>query len=670
MSTPLPVGGSFRVLDANRGLNNIVDDKTYREMLDEVCDIVLENMKDHCGPYATFAIIDDPMTDPDKPFFSKDGMDITDSIRFINPIQYAIRRLLSYCSKNSDKIAGDGTTSAMIITISALRYINNFLKEEKDQGRRYSYKELYDVYRDFKDQFVNSDGGLITIDKLHDYVFKTVTQLTDREIDIPTDILIRKAVIYGVAYNQAYISSHGDEDLAIVVAKMFTTIPEESWDHVFFSRSIFEKDDYRYKLIVSDSQFEMPCRIMNKDMLNAKLGHKLSYKNAKLVPLMHPIYAANKKYFDALMDLMEQCIRDKEELLIIHTENLDNMTSQAINSKLEYLKDEGVYNTTVAIVRHEPLQARLNLVTVLNLVCGKMPTDANEMFNIIEGVSVEFDQLTLKLNGLYENPDNSLIHPLVDDPEFTQFNSVLDFIEETMENTKASGATYTRADDIMNFHELYYKMKYTKTAVIHIGGNTHDSVTSVAIVKDAIMAARASLQRGFELGGMAGILQKFHTMDCSADSARNQKIMLMFMNAFTAGVDILHDYLSENASDINFSSMILNSGTWTDNSIDTLSSVEMYNLINRRYVSAFYFIKYVINDLVVISDNPKCFDKSKGFHNLIQEHPDVSVIQPVDINNTIITRFGELFLKMVTSSKVIGPDGVVGSRIIEKDKDK
>ena len=622
MTEVLPAGMRYHVLDGNINDCNIVPKELYRTILSETCEVLADACGEHSGPKSSFAILED--IGPDKIQFSVDGSDIINSISFVNKTQDTVRRLLSYCAANSDRIVGDGTTSAMIISLEVLKGVNEAIFEYEKENKTVAYYDIRRQYDQFCDLYFNSSAGVITLDSIYD---KCVENLNLRDDETTCDWdEIRKKIIYYIAYNQSFISSHGDNELSHAVAKLFSSTPEESWDHIFFKRSIFETDE-RFKVDFNKDQFVTNAKIMNKSMLNSALGGIIKYTNATLIPFAHPILATHPKYFKILCDIIEDHVINKKELLVIHSGLLDDVTANAINSLFERLKDQNKYNTTVAILRHDPLMEEMNDIAVLNFLCKKMPTHVDEQFNIFTGVQVDFDQFTLRLNGLYENPNNDIIHPYYNDPTFPLFKDCAEFIKEKMEQYKKGGQTYTKKDDIMNFHEMYHKMKYTSRVVITVGGQKHDSLSAVPVIKDAIYASRTSLQKGIELGAACGILQKCENMESYFKG--ETKTPINFSSIYVKAVKKLHKLIYKE--------------DYTEDVFDGMNLLDIYT--NKKV--GLESISEIVTEAIL---------GIKSFEN------NIVVIQPRLINDTIVKRFGDLFLRIATSSKIISTGGVIRNK--------
>ena len=166
MTEVLPAGMRYHVLDGNINDCNIVPKELYRTILSETCEVLADACGEHSGPKSSFAILED--LGPDKIQFSVDGSDIINSISFVNKTQDTVRRLLSYCAANSDRIVGDGTTSAMIISLEVLKGVNEAIFEYEKENKTVAYYDIRRQYDQFCDLYFNSSAGVITLDSIYD----------------------------------------------------------------------------------------------------------------------------------------------------------------------------------------------------------------------------------------------------------------------------------------------------------------------------------------------------------------------------------------------------------------------------------------------------------------------------------------------------------------------
>jgi len=630
-------------LSAFKGMTNIVDEKTFRQYFDDVCAIILDTMKDHSGPESSFVIIDDRISCPDRPTFSKDGSDIINSLRLTNPIYDVLRRLIAYVATSSDNVAGDGTTSAIIISIGTMQSLNKVIAKIKADGNRINYHTLKRTYDMFLAEYIEySNYHCMSVEK---ELASAIEFLTNGGVDVTPEVVakVRRNIVYYIAYSQAFTSSHGDVELSKAVAKLYAESPEESWDYLFFRKNVYEKESNRFVISYTEDQFTTHGRIMNRSMLNIKGGNELSYKGATLVALTHPIMLGHRVFYDALIDMIKEHVIENKPLVIIHCDAMDDETTKGINSCFEFLKDDNYQNNTVAIIRHTPLDSRLNDMHVLNLVSGKEPTHPLEMFPVItgidgKGVDIDFDQSTITINGLYENPENDIVHPFFNNTEFPLMKDFADVINDSIEKHHLSSPTYTRRDDVMNLAELYHKLKYTKRLVITVGGMVHNSTTAVAVVKDSIYASRSALKDGFEFGA-AETLLRFCSDNTDKHGVSNAVSMSNFSNAYIDGIKILRQSISDNERSFDF----VLQHPW-------------------QIVSSIILDKRAANIKDILGTESWDWNIENEFELKIP-----MVMQPRTINESLVKRFGDLHLYLLTSSKIISVGGAMPKE--EKDAD-
>ena len=122
--------GSLRILNANLGVTNVIEQDVINTDLKRVTDNLFQILKHHYGPYSGFAAIDDgqPYTEST---FTKDGIGIVNAIRFVAPQEEWVRKTISYIGKRMENSVGDGTTSAMMFTCAMLHHMSQHMKEIK-----------------------------------------------------------------------------------------------------------------------------------------------------------------------------------------------------------------------------------------------------------------------------------------------------------------------------------------------------------------------------------------------------------------------------------------------------------------------------------------------------------------------------------------------------------
>ncbi len=92
-----------------------------------------------------------------------------------------------------------------------------------------------------------------------------------------------KDLIRGIAYHQAMTSSHGDEELAIMVADLLSSVPTKSWDHQTYRVESVETVD-RFKVEYDEASFTTTdANLVDNRMFNNAFGNSVEYDTATLV---------------------------------------------------------------------------------------------------------------------------------------------------------------------------------------------------------------------------------------------------------------------------------------------------------------------------------------------------------------------------------------------------
>ena len=112
------------ILNANRGISNVIEQKVINTDLRRVSDNIFNVLKHHYGPYSGFAAKDDgqPLNET---IFTKDGIGIIRAIQYASPQEEWVRKTIAYIGSRMESSVGDGTTSAMMFTSVAIALCKN-----------------------------------------------------------------------------------------------------------------------------------------------------------------------------------------------------------------------------------------------------------------------------------------------------------------------------------------------------------------------------------------------------------------------------------------------------------------------------------------------------------------------------------------------------------------
>lgn len=416
-------------------------------------------------------------------------------------------------------------------------------------------------------------------------------------------------VIKTIAYHQAYSSSHGDTELAELAAELFSSTPSHAWDNIVLEHAKKETST-KYTLMRDEAQYSLSVNIMSKNMCNAALQTEFTAIEANMLTIPVTL-SANTPMFANVINLIESMshlpeestIPDTTPLVIITRSGIDTTARQQLLQALaEHHKASPI---PIAIFTHHADEPLLNDMTGLCLVCGHNPNTAATLPALQPGVEVRYKNGTLELNNLYMNQDGSSIHPLVGDKTFPVFDETLETITTMIDNIQTEEVSTSNKQQVTKLRKLYNKLYLTNNVTILAGGNLHDMASAYDLVEDVIRACRSSLVHGFCAGGN-------HIFRCNND-----------INPFAGAY-------SEAAKELAYIVGVPS---------DSLTA-ETFNVLTGK------------GTVVVNAIEAGC-DGSDGYP------AEPIIIQPANISTEILKRFGELALRLINSSKIVTPGGLV-----------
>ena len=127
--------------------------KTVQEILDDVSTVF--------GPGATDAYI----TKNGQPYYTRDGLELLESIKFDNPLSEYVRKILYQAAYHQGKRVGDGTTTLIVLYCNLYKALSSALVDE-------------DGERD--DSEFNYASGIYSLDHMRSVWTKVTGQLVER----------------------------------------------------------------------------------------------------------------------------------------------------------------------------------------------------------------------------------------------------------------------------------------------------------------------------------------------------------------------------------------------------------------------------------------------------------------------------------------------------------
>jgi len=589
------------IVNNNIGLTNVYGKVDLRATMVSTIDTIVNGLMEHCGPFGSYAIIVDPLLPTSPPTFTKDGINIVKAMDFGSPIENVIRRMVIHIGSAVDRVSGDGTTSSIILTLVALAELI-----KSDEVAAMSYGQIKDAYDSFVEDVTSRNNsasypidGLVTAER-------TRTQL-----------------IKAVAFHQAYTSSHGDIALSELAAQLFSSMPEEAWDNIVLEHAKKETTT-KYSLVEETSQYSLPVNIFSKNMCNTELKTRFMCEGASLLVIPTTL-TANTPMFESILKLIrdlsyaDAASSDLSTMVIITMSGIDTHTRQLL---LEALAAHSkVSKKEIAIFTYGSEEPLLNELTGLCLVGGVDTNKAATVPTVQESVKLDYKNGVIRIDGLYDNPEGSMIHPYVNDKTFPKFDETLETILGMISKLQQDEVSSSNKRKVQELRRLHNKIFLTRNIIVRAGGNIHDMASSYDLIEDVIRACKSSLLDGFT----AGNNYVFRTLEGSS----------FFDHAFRTAARKMAVAVGLPPSRLDR---------------------EVFDILSQESESASILIE--LTDYCAL-------DRALGG----EEFPSTRlIIQPSNITTEILKRFGELALRLLNASKIVTPGGIVRRTLEEADR--
>lgn len=477
---PTP-SGARPILNANRGISNVIEQNVIETDLKRVTNNIFRVLQNHYGPYSGFAALDDsqPLNDTN---FTKDGIGIVRAIEYASPQEEWVRKTIAYIGTKMESSVGDGTTSAMMFTCAMLRHMSEHLNEL----RPIAYTTLRNGYN----AFVKLVQSVIQQHYVCEAFTKHGKDNANRVID--------PEAVYHIVYNQVYTSSHGDKELAKALADMYQKTPQELWERMTYERCRYETDK-NFEIVESEGQYQMNAEVFSTSMLNKDLCTWYDSPNATLI-VMNDSLRSEGVDWPRIMNLIDNSSAVRPVVIVCH-QQMDAETLGILNEKLDTCAKEG---RPFAIFNNKPEHPKVNDYTALQVIAGvDVIKFARGEALIIDGVHVKYRAKKLSFDNLVEVPEkyhgkNERFQ--VTDGEHSQFTDVLEAWKNQAEWYSKQADTRQEKEQANYFNRMYIKLRYNKMYTATIGGKTYDNVAFVDVLDDAIRAASRALTHGATYG--------------------------------------------------------------------------------------------------------------------------------------------------------------------------
>lgn len=602
---------SAALLDANIGSTNITEKEKIQSMVFNTFDTITSTLQQHCGPYSAFAITHRVSDQVSEPVFTNDGINIVKTMSFLNPIQDFARRNIAYIGSRVESKVGDGTTTAMILASSFMKYMsdpkNIPLQEVLSQV---SYTELVTLYN----QAVNE-----------------INMAISKAIINPS--MQNSEFISKVAYCQAYTSSHGDKDLSGAIASLFAELPPEAWPYIYYYREGIETQT-RYCVKSDFDQFSSKVTIMNKNMFNENLGTEFYRESTDLFVYTDLLTAGNADLWEPLKNAIQDAVIKNKPLVVYCPDNTDGFTRQSLMTLLAEDK-----NHMVALFMHHMEHPSLNDFRILTLLSKQ--SDLQSRFYTLKNVEVRCKGHTLSINNIYKEDVTSVFNPLLKDDKYPLFKQQVDAIKSLIDQAKEESVSRDTAREITHYVSIYNRLIFNKKLMIVVGGLAYDNSAAMDVLMDTVNAVNRSLTNGFSGGSniaFCSALLRMHAIYSSyskysnRDDVRENKLVFFITDAFLNALKDIYRGISWNVHGY---------VPYTDPVDLVVSYGAVGNYLNYDAENG-----WKIEDLLETIDNVKLYEDTS------------SVIQPAELIPEVMTRIGEVCLKWLKTNNIVTEDGV------------
>lgn len=619
------------ILNANRGMSNVIEEKVINTDLRRVTNDIFKILKHHYGPYSGFAAKDDgqPLNET---VFTKDGIGIVRAIQYASPQEEWVRKTIAYIGSRMEASVGDGTTSAMMFTCAMLKHMSEHIDEIKPIS--------YNRFRNAFNQFIH----LVQHRIKRDYTLSPFISLGPvKEGETDKDRQLDKSRVYQIVRNQVYTSSHGDGKLADALANMYANVPKEQWEHMVYERCRYETDK-DYEVIASEGQYQMHAEVFTSSMLNKDLCTWFEKPHCTVL-IINDSLRMDSPAWPIIMEKIDNSTAETPVVLVCHMQ-MDTNTYQELNEKINICDRAG---TPFAVFTSKPDNPKVNDYVALQAIIGM---DVTKMIHgevtVAEDVTVKYKNKKLSFDNLVPIPEgytDNERHQMTDG-QHSQFTDIVETWKKQSEWYAKQGTNRQEWELANFFNKMYIKLRYNKVYSVTVGGKAYDNVAFVDVLDDAIRAASRALTNGATFGNNRAL---YITSERILESKGGAVTPLVkwFAKRVIETLDDIAEVVLERAHPKNWYA------PWVK---DTFVRWWFYHTVDLLHY-----------DRSRASGN--CFsmnwDKDDVFRYIDRVNVDMEqlfkdgmICQPSNSDIIMLERFGEVALKFILTERIIIKDGV------------
>lgn len=464
-----------------RGNTNMLLGEKFNTAILAICEDISTVLTQYCGPYSGFAtLFSQNEVGKLQAKFTKDGINILQSLEYANPIDNHILSMLKTIGKGMEMIAGDGTTSAVLLCIFMMQRFRERLGNT--------------TYRSFMDGFVEMTGLL--------------EEALSNEMVLAKNK--HKDQIYNLAWQQAMTSSHGDRELSGIIAELYSTIPERAWDTMVYRMEARETNQ-RIRLEYDESSYRCQAHACNPEFMNNNsMGTSADHTGTLIVPPTE--LADGSLIYEALLSKIHN-LKPGDPSLTIVMGQPDGHVYKELDGLVRAKYRENC-SLNVYFLPDKSIHSHLTDLEAIYVCAGMQRQEC-----YLSGTWLERENVRTVWNQpekLYiyniSEYDTFGYHTGLDNPfsPISRFFATVEQIKAQLES-ELSPTRYTQ-DHLRTLADLRNKMEFSKTGTIVIGGNVYEQVALQDVIEDVLKAVSITLREGVLLGGFRSFIQAVDTL--------------------------------------------------------------------------------------------------------------------------------------------------------------
>lgn len=387
--------------------------------------------------------------DSEVPHVTKDGVTISESIHFADNITNCIAALIKESARKTAKIAGDGTTTSIVLTEALLQSIT----------------VLPDIQNKRK-----------LFEAIKDYVYRVVEYLEDSKLYVKSsDKSISKIV---------NISSNGDKEIVSLVLKAFEAVPDMGIVNVITDNVLTSSIEVIDGMYLDTRYYCVPAG---------------TYKNPAVCVVEGPVNKAHKlQSFLRIAKYIKD--NDPTSITILIAKEFSDEVKQTVLVN----NNRGI--TNIALVIAEGFGT--NRLDVLKDIASRgngtlLSTDGTTEFGLEDCTE---DHLCYNITKAIFKPLEITL--ILSNPELLP-----DQEKTLNKLNQAYLTSLTNEDTAETSQLKRRLSKYSKVANIIVGGNTEaEKMERKDRFDDAVCAARSAIKDGVLIGGGISLLEAIKSL--------------------------------------------------------------------------------------------------------------------------------------------------------------